>query len=372
MDFHFTETLRQLGADFAFRIVNAARPGSAYLLASILPEVPMRSYEVKDAAMTVRSAMAGLVGMDSPYPPTGAVDISTFLERSAKIGNTVTLSEQALRSLQEMLLFLQVSGQSTNERMVEEVLNFTNAVITQPHLDTAEWLRGQALATGALSWTFGNVALSVDYGIPAGNKLTARSGNDAYAGTASKFWTDIRAQNKLLRGASRIIRIAHPDLIEDIIANSVNAINVVSNDGDRIVVRKLETIGGNTVLSSDARDTVELIKYGLESEVINPADSSATVKVPFWPSNKLVAIGTAVNRTYVVGAGSREPQEFELGHTHLAPTVEASGAPGRWARVFTPQSRPWQLVGEGASNLLPVINAHSVGRIAIATSTVST
>jgi hypothetical protein len=40
--------------------------------------------------------------------------------------------------------------------------------------------------------------------------------------------------------------------------------------------------------------------------------------------------------------------------------------------VFTPQSRPWQLVGEGASNLLPVINAHSVGRIAIATSTVST
>lgn len=371
MDFHFTDALRTLGRDFAFRIVNTARPGTAYLLAGILPEVPMRSYEVKDAAMTVRSAMAGLSGMDSPYPATGAVDLSTFLERSAKIANQVTLSEQALRSLQEMLLFLAVSGQATNERMVEEVLNFTNAVIVQPHLDTAEWLRGQALATGAIAWTFGKVALSVDYGVPAGNKLTARTGNDAYAGSTSKFWTDIQAQNRLLRGSSRIIRIAHPDLIDDIVYNAVNALQIVSMTDSAVTVQRMISQNGVNTPDSDARYTVELIKYGLESEVISPTDSSTTVKVPFWPRTKLVAIGTAVNRAYVVGAGSREPQEFELGHTHLAPTVEASGAPGRWARVYVPEDKPWQLVGEGVSNLLPVINAHSVARIAIATSDVS-
>lgn len=371
MDFHFTDALRQLGRDFAFRVVNAARPGSAYLLASILPETPMRSYEVKDAAMTVRSAMAGLTGMDSPYPPTGAMDLSTFLERAAKVANQVTMSEQALRALQEMLLFLSASGQSTNERMVEEVLNFTNAVVVQPHLDVAEWLRGQALGTGAIAWTFGNVALAVDYGIPAANKLTSRSGNDAYAGSASKFWTDIRAQNRLLRGASRIIRIAHPDLVDDIIYNEANALQVVSMSDSGVTVRKMISQNGTNTPSSDARDTVEIVKYGLEGEVIDPANPSTTQKVSFWPTTKLAAIGTAVNRSYVVGAGSREPQEFELGHTHLAPTVEASGAPGRWARVYTPEARPWQLVGEGASNLLPVINAHSVGRIVIATSTVS-
>jgi hypothetical protein len=371
MDFHFTDALRTLGRDFAFRIVNAARPATTYLLASILPEVPQRSYEVKDAAMTVRSAMAGLVGMDSPYPPTGAVDLSTFLERSAKIGNRVTLSEQALRSLQEMLLFLEASGQSTNERMVEEVLNFTNAVIVQPHLDTAEWLRGQALATGAISWTFGQVAMSVDYGIPAGNKLAARTSTAAYAGSASKFWEDIRSQNRLLRGSSRIIRIAHPDLVDDIVYNEVNNIQVVTMSDTAVTVRRMISQNGVNTPSSDARDTVEIIKYGLESEVISPTDSSATVKVPFWPKTKLAVIGTAVNRAYVVGAGSREPQEFELGHTHLAPTVEASGAPGRWARVYTPEEAPWQLIGEGVTNLLPVINAHSVGRIVIATSDVS-
>ena len=371
MQIYFSDALRTLGPDVGFRIINAARPGSTYLLASILPERPLRSYEVKNASMTVKSAMAGLVGMDSPYPPTGNLSVSTFLESTAKLANQVVMSEQALRSLQEMLMYLQLGGTATNERMVEEVLNFTDAVLVQPHLDATEWLRGQALATGAISWTFGTTNLTIDYGIPAGNKLTSRTGNDAYAGSASKFWTDIRAQNKLLRGASRIIRIAHPDLIDDIITNEVNALQVVSMTDSAVTVRRLATIGGNTVPSSDARDTVELVKYGLEGEIISPTNSSATTVVPSWPRTKLVALATGVNRGYVVGAGSRTPEEFELGYTHLAPTVEASGAPGRWARVYTPDARPWQLAGEAVANVLPVIDANSVSRIVIATSEVS-
>jgi hypothetical protein len=371
MQFQFTDALRTLGPDAGFRIINEARPGTAYLLNSILPERPMRSYEVRGGSMTVRSAMAGLVGMDSPYPPTGAVDVSTFLERSAKLANEVTMSEQALRTLQEMMLFLQAGGTSTNERLVEEVLNFTNAVLVQPHLDATEWLRGQALATGAISWTFGNTSLTVDYGIPSANRLTARTGNDAYSGSASKFWTDIRAQNKLLRGASRIIRIAHPDLIDDIVYNEVNALQVVAMTESAVTVRKMIAQNGTNTPSSDARDTIELIKYGLEGEIINPTNSSATSKVSFWPKTRLVAIATGVNRGYVVGAGSRQPEEFELGYTHIAPTVEASGAPGRWARIFTPEARPWQLCGQAAANLLPVIDSHSVSRIVIATSDVS-
>ncbi len=61
--------------------------------------------------------------------------------------------------------------------------NFSNALLIQPHLDVAEWLRGQALCTGALAWTFNGLKLEVDYGIPAGNKLTHRTANDAYSGS---------------------------------------------------------------------------------------------------------------------------------------------------------------------------------------------
>lgn len=371
MFFSFLAALMTLGPDAAFKLINQARPAASYLFAAILPERAMRSYEVKNGAMTVRSAMAGLVGMDSPYPSTGVVDASTFLERSAKIANTVVMSEQAIRTLQDLLMYLQLAGQATNERMVEEVLNFSNALLIQPHLDVAEWLRGQALANGAIDWTFGGIKLAVDYGIPAGNKLTARTGTAAYSGTASKFWEDVRAQGKLLRKASRIIRVAHPDLIEDIVANAANTIRVVGEDASAITLQRMISQNGTNTPSSDARDAVTILKYGLEGEVIDPADTAKTKTVPFMPKTKLVAIGAGANPGYVVGAGSRPAQDYELGYTHLAPTVEASGAPGRWARVYTPEQRPWQLLGEAVSNVLPVIDAHAVDRIVIATSDLS-
>ena len=371
MQFAFTEALRKLGPDAGFRLINEARPAGSYVFAGLLPERALRSYEAKDASMTVRSAMAGLVSMDTPYPPTGVVDVATFLERTAKVANKTVMTEQAIRTLQEMMLYLMVSGTGTTEQMLEEVLNFTNAVLIQPHLDVAEWLRGQAIATGAITWTFGTTGLVVDYGIPAGNKLTARAGNDAYAGSTSKFWTDIRASNKLLRGSSNIVRIAHPDLLDDILYNEVNALQVVAMTDGAVTVRRMIAQNGTNTPSSDARDVVTIIKYGLEGEVINPADTATTTKVPFMPRTKLVSIGTAVNTGYVVGAGSRLPQPYEIGYTHLGPTVEAGGAPGRWARVYTPQDRPWQLIGEAAANILPVIDSRAASRIVIATSDVS-
>jgi hypothetical protein len=371
MLFSFIAALLTLGPDAAFRLINQARPAASYLFASILPERPVRSYEVKNASMTVRSTMAGLVGMDSPYPPSGVVDASTFLERSAKIANQVVMSEEALRTLQDMLMYLQLSGASTNERMVEEVLNFTNALLVQPHLDVAEWLRGQALCTGAIAWTFNGLNLAIDYGIPAGNKLTNRTGNDKYSGSTTKFWDDIRSQGKLLRKASRIIRIAHPDMIEDIVANAANNVRVISEDASQISLQRMISQNGTNTPSSDARDAVQIIKYGMEAEVLDPTDTSKTKLVPFMVKTKLVAIGAGTQNGYQVGAGSRQPQDWELGYTHLAPTVEASGAPGRWARVYTPEQQPWQLRGEAVSNILPVIDTRAADRIVIASSDLS-
>ena len=368
MLFSFVAALLALGPDAAFRLINQARPAASYLFASILPERNMRSYEVKNASMTVRSTMAGLVGMDSPFPPSGVVDAATFLERSAKVANQVVMSEEAIRTLQDMLMYLQVSGAATNERMVEEVLNFSNALLIQPHLDVAEWLRGQAICTGAIAWTFNGLNLAIDYGIPAGNKLTNRTSTAAYGAASSAFWTDIRAQGKLLRTASRIIRIAHPDLIEDIVAQAANNVRVLSEDATQISLQRMISQNGTNTPSSDARDTVQIIKYGMEAEVIDPTDTSKTKLVPFMVKTKLIAIGAGVQNGYQVGAGSRAPQSYELGYTHLAPTVEASGAPGRWARVYTPEQRPWQLVGEAVSNLLPVIDTRAANRIVIASS----
>ena len=74
--------------------------------------------------MTVRSTMPGLVGMDSPYPPTGITELSKFLEEVAKIANSTHLTETALRRLQTIMQQRMVAGTLDNDYLVNEALNF--------------------------------------------------------------------------------------------------------------------------------------------------------------------------------------------------------------------------------------------------------
>lgn len=357
MDFTFNDALRSLGPDAAFRLINAARPPQAYVFAQFLPERNSTSYDVKSGSMTVRTTMAGLVGMDSPYPEANAIDISTFLEQSAKLAHAIELPERALRALQDLMHRLQLTGGDTTQAMVQEVLNFTNALVVQPQLDAAEWMRGQAIATGGIDWTFNKKRVKIDYGVPSGNKLTNRTGNDAYGGTASKFWTDVRAARKLLKGNVRAL-VANPDMIDEIVYNSANSLQVVNQSNSSVTVQRLiASANGGDRPSTDARDTVTLISYGLEGEILDTANPGKTTKVPFMPKTKIAVLGNNQGTQYVVGAGSRPPTDYELGYTHVAPTVEGNGAAGRWARVFTPENRPWALRGESVQNTLPVIEA---------------
>jgi len=355
MEINFNEAIMALGSGASFRIARAARPPANYLFATLLPEMTKPSYHVDSGNMTVRATMAGLVGMDSPYPPGGMVEISTFLEQTAKMAIDVPLTERTLRAIQEMLTQLMIGGGNTKEALANEALNFLQKVIIQAMLDRTEWLRGQALVTGAIDWNFNGINLAVDYGLPTANLLTNRTGNDAYGGSASKFWTDVRAAQALLRYNVRAV-IAHSDTINEIVDNDVNAIEVLSQSVSGFSIRRYKSISGNTVPSSDARDAIQLIAYDEEGEIFNPSNPSLTTTVPFMTVGKVLFVGNNNRSGYRVGQGSTDDptEDLALGYTHIAPTVEG-GAPGRWAQLFTPQNEPWQLRGRGAQNLLPVI-----------------
>lgn len=370
MNLDFASALRSLIVGMIFQIVNGARPGANYLFASFLPEILKYDYQAKSGNMVVKAIMAGLSGMDSPYPETGVVEISTFDENTAKIANTAKLSEGVLRQLQQMLMQLQLSGTPTNDVVINEALNFLDKVIVQGHLDTAEWLRGQALATGAIDWTFSGKRLLVDYGVPVANKLTARTAADGYGGTASKFWADVRSGRRLLKGDVRAILI-HPDLLDSIRYNAANSVATVSEGNGSVTFRKVTTQGAFTV---DVADTVTLVAYGAEGEVEDPANPGKTQKVPFMPRTKMVFLGNETQSGYQVGAaavgqGATPAPTNMLGYTHLAPTVEGGGRPGRWGDLFTPENAPWQLVGRGVQNVMPVIAAPE--KIVIATSDIA-
>lgn len=371
MFLNFNEAIASLGEGAAFTVANTARPMGDYLFNTLLPEQNRPSYSVESGTMTVRATMAGLVAMDSPYPPSGMVEASTFNENTAKIGNEVVLSEQALRHLQDYMLRAGLNANTSIETLAEEALNFLNKVVIQPHLDTMEWLRGQALVHGAIDWTFGQKRLLVDYGIPTANLLAARAGADGYGGATSQFWADLRLLRRRLKGNIRAI-IAHSETIDMIRYNDANGLYVVGEQGSAITFRRwARNNAGATqpgVASADASDTVTMIAYDKEGEMLNPADPSTTVVIPFMPRGKLLAVGNNTRNGYTPGQGSvdEDPDAARsLGYTHIAPTVEGGGRQGRWAELFTPERQPYQLNGRGVTNGLPVIEAPD--KVAVAT-----
>lgn len=357
-----------------FQIANQARPGGNYRFADILPEIGRTSYRAKTATMRIRSLMAGMVGMSSPYPGGMARDVTRFNESTIKLANDVRMEEEDIREVQEFLMAMQIRGGATNEAAIEEVTNFVDKIIVQPHLDTAEWLRGQALLTGQIDWTFNGIHVFVDYGIPAENMLAQRTGNDGWGGSTSKFWEDVRALKAVLK-QDVVAFYAHPDTIDMIVSNQANNLFISAQNTltGQVTLQRFISILSNPAISSDQRDSITLIPHGDEGEVydLSALPVQKTKSVLFFPKGAILAIGRPRRNQWIVGSGSTpEPTPVQLGYTHLAPTVESGGVqPGRWARVFTPEGQPWQLAGQGASNILPVIEDPT--RIAVASSEMS-
>jgi hypothetical protein len=355
-DFSFREALDGLGRNAAFRIINEARTPADYLLETLLPEMNKPDYHIDSGYMTIRTTMAGLVGMDSPYPPGGVMEVSTFLERTAKIANESVLTESTLRELQQILMQRGLNGSARTTFLTEEALNFLDKVVVQAHLDTAEWLRSKALFTGAINWVFNKKTLAVDYGVPSTFFGTNRTGNDRYNANHAdnKFWADHYAALAALYYNVRAI-IAHTDTILKII--NTDALNLeVSQSANVFTLKRFRAKAGNSALSNDSRDAIQIIAYDLEGEVLDPANTALTQRIQFAPSGKLLYVANNRRNGYRVGEGSTSDpvRDLALGYTHIGPTVEGNGAPGRWADMYTPEAAPWQLNARGVSNMLPV------------------
>jgi hypothetical protein len=353
----FAPVIASLGPDAAFRIINTARPPQDYVFEGFLPERQKPGYYVRGGSMTIRSTMAGLVGMDSPYPETGLMEVSTFLEQSAKIANKVTLTEQAQRDLQDLMLRL---GQDQQlEAMRTTVLNMVDKLITQAHLDTFEYLRGQCLTKGAIDWSMNGKRVQVDYGIPTANKFAQRTGTARYGGSASVFWADHLAALSILKRVRAIV--GHPDTINQIISNPANNIVLTNQDalGGASFVRATDST--RLVQSADARERLTIIPHSAEGEILDPANPGKSILVPFMSTGYLIYVGEPTPRGFEVGLGSAAEGPttgLELGYTHIAPTVEGQGRMGRWGDVYTPQTEPWQVVARGVTNGLPVLEAY--------------
>ncbi len=366
MDFDLREAIDNLEQSTIFELANQARPPADYLFNAILPSINMDTYDVSNSTMTIRTTMAGLSGMDSKYAPGGASEVSEMNGKTGKITVTSDLPEQFLRQLQNLLLRLTAQTQSTDMAIQQTGINFVNKVIVQAILDREEWLKGQALFTGALDWTFNGKSLTADYGFPTDNFLTARTGNDKYGGSTSKWWTDYYSAQEIL-GWKVSACVMHPTTLKAIMANAeVNQLQFVSADPatNQFMFQRIVSRGGNSVLSADPRDMITIIAYNKEGEIMDLTNPGHTVKVPFCPIGAVMWIGERIDSSvnvFVVGDGSTPDPMIEspvlMGYGHVAPTTEGGGLPGRWSRLYVPQDKPWSLSADGVSNFIPVIQA---------------
>ena len=370
MYFSFQEALRQIyGTPYGgyqnveLYLASQSRPPSDYLLNTILPNRNKADYQARVGTMTIRTTMAGLAGMDSDYAEGGQVESTGFNYQTAKVAVKGTLREQQLRELQQVVQQLmlaqngRVDTQTITTQMAAEAINFMDKVVIQAMMDTEEYLKGRALFTGGIDWTFGKSRLLVDYGIPAANRPSIRLNADgtAYGGANSMWWQDLRFHR--LRQARYGIAaiIMHPDTADMIQYNKANNIVLVSDPADmsrRIWRRTYQSTGQ---LTQDANDNVEILTYGLEGEVYDLNNPGQTIRIPFCPRGVVASFARNTVTQYMVGQGSTRPPMIELGYGHSAPTIEGGGAPGRWAQLYTPDEQPWQLTARGATNFLPVI-----------------
>ncbi len=344
-----------------FTLANEARPGDNYLLNAILPERPRRGYSAKAGSMTILATMSRLVGMDSPYPRGGAAKASSFEHKIAKTAIEMPFPEEYLRELRELVNDLINLQQDGHEVVLETMFNFTNKLLVQPLLDTAEWMRAQAIITGELDWQSDDIHLEVDYGIPAANFLTARTGADGYGGSTSKFWVDWHAAQRLLKNRVRAV-FMNSTTMETILYNPVNNIKPIRIDQENGIFefQRYTTIGGNVVVSEDIRDRFTAFTYDDAGEVLDSANplSGETIDVPYVPDGSVVFIGQNDKKAFEIGTGSTNESEntpLSLGYTHIGPTEEANGRLGRWANAFVPQGREWQFIGQSVQNILPII-----------------
>lgn len=353
------------------RLSNAARTPDSYFLTTILPERDVASYIAKGGSIRVRATMAGVVGLDSVDPEGGAMSLTTFMENIAKIAISSRLTEQAIIELQALAAAAVIAGGNTRDIAVNAILNFVAKMLLQPHYDRREWLRAEALFTGGIDWQFNGADVQVTYGIPSANIFTTRTGNDAYDGSASKFWTDWKAARLILGDSFRGAMVTR-QTADSIIENSVNKITVLA-DADRTItlVKYVGDESGLRPPSPDQRERATLVVYDKEGEIWDLDNPGQTKKVRLIPNGVLGFFGSDDRSSdFIVGEGATTNPENDraLGYSHIGPTVENNGRTGIWTDVEIPRDMPQHVFGRARGRFLPVIE--NPNKIVLASTTI--
>lgn len=366
MQFDFASLIRQLNSDikargnFAFAISKARVIPSEYLfLTSILPMRLKPTFDVNGGSIKIYPTMAQLTPMSTPYLPIGFMESSTQKEQTAKFTGMMNFPEETLRELMDLERQLAMEnignangGAVINAQRVNVLLNFAEMLL-KSQWDNYEYCAGKALTEGVLQLTgTGGQYVNVDYGVPAAN-IKNRTSTESYYNTATKYKDDVRFVGSVLK--TGFVQVMNQNTYQSVIDNvgtTGNNLQVVVNDGAR-----RELVFQNTSQLrpiDDVRDRIKVIVYNKSATLLNALGEKITK--PMLDDGRIICIGEEMPDGFnlLEGSVNDETRKWELGYTHIAPTVE-SATSGFFQKIYTPQDEDYTVIGKTASNGLPMM-----------------
>lgn len=339
----FQQILQELSRADYVRMANDPINEAEFILASILPEERRASYEAKRGSMRIIPTMAGETGNDSPYVPTGDLELDAWSQGLAKFTATGTISENQQIEFQQMRDQLRLLGNldGANTYTRTFFLSWLETWIREAFRQQNEYLRGQALSSGQLVLRGG----TVDLGVPAENKATY---------TADQLWQAIRWGDRKVKAVRA--RVTDWDTLDALVDDPANKVSItaetVSAQGNVKIVALRRLVNNDANFSTDQRDATQIVAYKGEGRIKLPTGELVTV--PYWPTGTLSFIGNN-QRQQVAEDGVTSTREA-LGYTHVGPTVEGDGRPGVWMNGRVPDGRPYHVITEGAERVMTVLD----------------
>lgn len=352
---HLTAALAGFTPDAINEYISTRRVDlSRNFLARFLPPVTSSDADIRAGNIRIRAGIAGMTATDSPYAKVGSAKATEFKGSTIKLTAENMLTERDQDVLISRINTTVLNGGNPVSTVQQFISRFFEDVI-QLSLDNGEeYLRAVALATGKISGRFGGVEVDVDYELPAAHKPARVTGANAYFGASSKFWDHVLlAQNTLMGGEPQFI--LNKLTWNAILNNPANGVLTLEKQElsptlARFVIgeaRKYEN--GTYDLSAPSLDVRKRATLWVYSGYAENDDDTLT---QFWPNEYMTALlpgsqsVTLIDGQVVQGA---------LGVTHIGPNTESGMASRRYGNIYRPEGKAYQVIFQGAEDLLPHI-----------------
>jgi hypothetical protein len=284
------------------------------------------TYEIdfNETVLERQSDMADLVDSGAELPLTDRDPLRRVSGEIADIGQSYIVTKKELAALLD-------KGNPGKRKIAEKQL-LNKAATVKSNIDARiEWLRWQALGNGVMAYNKAGINLGVDFGVPAGNKVTA-----------AVRWNDVGAT--ILADYEKWVQ-DYVDLngkTPDVFVTGIGAIRTVMNNAN--VREQISGVSTKLITLDELNDFL----VGRQLPRMEAFDSTVAYRdVNNGGVRVQSRLLTANKGVFLVEGG-------EIGAQLLGPTVENEMNPGIYAHSFT-QQRPRRDIVEVVAASFPKI-----------------